>query len=238
MDQFKNFASSQLAAGITSADLAASVLIGDGARFPAAPFSATIWNKTDHANPSDDVDHEFVLVTAVSGDNFDITRAQEGTTAADHNTSGKAYGVVAGVTAGLFAYISQMLGVRGTRSLSGTAAQEFASLTLDFDGDAAGGFLEAVVISTDDSPATNVVSIRQAFVVARDSSRGDSAALSETNIVAIQSDAIPTWDLSVTVASHVATFSVKPEIDLPWTLLSQTMFFTIYDALGHVITLL
>jgi len=72
----KNRASSTLAADITSTATSLSVATGDGTKFPAAPFHITIEN-------------EILEVTAVSGDTFTVTRAQEGTTAAAH-TAGKA----------------------------------------------------------------------------------------------------------------------------------------------------
>ena len=51
---------------------------GEGARFPAAPFNATIGQPAALLTP---LNAEIVRVTAVSGDVFTITRAQEGTAA-------------------------------------------------------------------------------------------------------------------------------------------------------------
>ncbi len=101
-DSVKNFAKTTLAAGITSGATSCTVASGTGGRFPAAPFNATIWNQTDHTSP-DDAFHagagEIVRVTSVATDTLTITRAQEGTSAVAHNTSGKTYGIIAGVTA-------------------------------------------------------------------------------------------------------------------------------------------
>jgi len=52
--------------------------IGEGARFPAAPFNATVWPFDMAPDPTT---AEVVRVTARTGDSLTITRAQEGTTA-------------------------------------------------------------------------------------------------------------------------------------------------------------
>jgi hypothetical protein len=57
-----------------------------------------IWNSTDYPDPSDDSDHEIVRITSSTGEDMTITRAQEGTAAAAHNTSGKTYSVILAVT--------------------------------------------------------------------------------------------------------------------------------------------
>ena len=51
-----------------------NVQTGDGAKFPAAPFHATLYS-------SDPASGEIVKITAKSTDQFTIVRAQEGTTA-------------------------------------------------------------------------------------------------------------------------------------------------------------
>lgn len=102
LDNAKNFAKSTLASGIDNAVTSCGVATGDGTKFPSVPFNAVVWNKTDFADPADDVDHEVVRVTAISTDTFTITRAQEGTSATNHNTGGKVYGIVAGLTAKVF----------------------------------------------------------------------------------------------------------------------------------------
>jgi len=55
-----------------------TVATGEGARFPVAPFNATIWPAAQAPTP---VTAEVVRVTDRTGDILDITRAQEGTTA-------------------------------------------------------------------------------------------------------------------------------------------------------------
>jgi len=55
-----------------------TVAVGEGARFPVAPFNATVWPATAIPTP---VNAEVVRVTARTGDVLTITRAQEATTA-------------------------------------------------------------------------------------------------------------------------------------------------------------
>lgn len=100
MDQAKNGARATLASGITAAATSVSLTTGHGARMPAVPFNAWIYNSTDYASdPHDDPGYEIVRVTNRSSDTLTVTRAQEATGASDHNTSGKTYRLVAGQTA-------------------------------------------------------------------------------------------------------------------------------------------
>lgn len=99
MDASKNFAKSTLGSGIAAGATSLSVTSGGGAKFPAVPFNATIWNSTDYADPSDDPDREIVRVTAIATDTLTIARAQEGTADVAHNTGGKSYKIIAPLTA-------------------------------------------------------------------------------------------------------------------------------------------
>lgn len=55
-----------------------TVSAGEGARFPAAPFNVTVWPANAMPTPAS---AEILRVTAMVGDTFTVTRAQEGTTA-------------------------------------------------------------------------------------------------------------------------------------------------------------
>lgn len=99
LDNAKNFAKSTLASGISNSATSLTVATGEGSKFPTASFNATIWNKTDYFNPADDPNVEIVRVTAVATDTFTVTRGQESTSAVAHNTAGKVYGIIAGLTA-------------------------------------------------------------------------------------------------------------------------------------------
>lgn len=102
VDNAVNFGKSQLAIGITSADLNLTILSGHAARFPTAPFNIVVYNSTDYRDPSDAYwgsQAEIMRVTLVVGDTFTVTRAQEGTTARNFNVVGKTYTVIEPLTA-------------------------------------------------------------------------------------------------------------------------------------------
>lgn len=98
-DASKNFAKAQLAAGYASGVTSIVLVGGGGAKFPTPPFNAVWWNVTDYLDPADDPSVEVVRVTGIATDTLGITRGQEGTSAANHNTAGKSYMLVAGPTA-------------------------------------------------------------------------------------------------------------------------------------------
>jgi hypothetical protein len=114
MDTFLNFAECAMT-GIALADTTINLAAGEGARFPNpgvgidTAFNATIWNATDYPNPTDDPDREIVRCTARSTDALAVTRAQEGTISAAHNTAGKVYKFMAGLTAKTLTDISDGL---------------------------------------------------------------------------------------------------------------------------------
>jgi hypothetical protein len=93
---FRVSGTSTLGAGITAGATSLTVAAGDGAKFPTAPFNATIWNKTDYPDPSDDPQAEDVRITTVVADTFRVARGQKGTAAVAHNTAGKTYGIILG----------------------------------------------------------------------------------------------------------------------------------------------
>jgi hypothetical protein len=99
MDQAKNFAKGTV--DDLYDDLATSIdlVAADGLNFPTPPFNAVWWNVTDFPDPADDPNVEVIRVTAISTDTLTITRAQEGTTARDHNEGGKTFQLSAGLTA-------------------------------------------------------------------------------------------------------------------------------------------
>lgn len=80
MDAHKNFAYSLVATAPSPATSGTSLVVssGEGSRFPAVPFNATIWPTGTKPTPAN---AEIVRVTAISTDTLTITRAQEGTTA-------------------------------------------------------------------------------------------------------------------------------------------------------------
>lgn len=81
-DSHKNFAYSTVAPlgapSPASSGTSLTVASGDGAKFPATPFNATVWPAS--AQPTT-ANAEIVRVTAISTDTLTITRAQESTSA-------------------------------------------------------------------------------------------------------------------------------------------------------------
>jgi len=102
LDPIKNFAKVTVSTGYDSAATSITLNSGDGNKLPDpatdGAFNLVWWNATDYPDPSDDPNVEIVRVTAKSGDTLTITRGQEGTSAADHNTSGKTYKMVLAIT--------------------------------------------------------------------------------------------------------------------------------------------
>jgi len=79
-DAHRNLAVSSIAVAPAPPTSGTSITVGsgEGGRFPAVPFNATIGQPAALLTP---LNAEIVRVTAVSGDVFTITRAQEGTAA-------------------------------------------------------------------------------------------------------------------------------------------------------------
>lgn len=79
-DQHKNFAYSTVATAPSPASSGTSLVVasGDGTKFPAVPFNATVWPANSQPTTAN---AEIVRVTARSTDTLTITRAQESTSA-------------------------------------------------------------------------------------------------------------------------------------------------------------
>jgi hypothetical protein len=79
-DQTKNFAVSAVASppNPPPSGTTLTVQLGQGSRFPAAPFNATIWPRVALPDPAN---AEIVRVTAIAGDTLTIARSQENTPA-------------------------------------------------------------------------------------------------------------------------------------------------------------
>lgn len=105
----KNFAKATVSTGYNSAATSIVLTAGHGALLPAAPFRFVWWNSTDYPDPSDDPNVEIGYCTAKSTDTLTIERApvgssgvSEGGTAQNHNTGGKTYKILVGLTDGLW----------------------------------------------------------------------------------------------------------------------------------------
>jgi len=80
MDVFKNFAYGTIVIPPVPPNLGSSLTVGAGHsnRFPAPPFSASVW---PIGLPADPTNAEIIRVTAVAADVWTIVRAQEGSAA-------------------------------------------------------------------------------------------------------------------------------------------------------------
>jgi hypothetical protein len=99
LDNAKNFAKVTVSTGYDAVATTIVLTTGHGAKLPTAPFNAVWWNATDFGDPADDPNAEIIRVTNISTDTLTVTRAQESTSAATHNTSAKTYKMMAGLTA-------------------------------------------------------------------------------------------------------------------------------------------
>jgi hypothetical protein len=77
----ENFALSTLDGGISNSATSLTVASGDGSKFPATGnFRAVLWSAS-YSDPAEDPNAEIVEATLDAGDVFDISRAQESTSA-------------------------------------------------------------------------------------------------------------------------------------------------------------
>lgn len=91
LDKTKNFCYVTLSTGYNSAATSVVLVSGDGAKLPTVSFNLVWYNSTDYPEIELDTLKEIIRVTVISTDTLTISRAQEGTTAQDHNISGKVY---------------------------------------------------------------------------------------------------------------------------------------------------
>jgi hypothetical protein len=90
MEQFNNFAYATLTSGINSTATSLGVQTGEGARFPATPFFAVLWDYESYIDSSQAYQNskaEIVKVTDITTDTFTIERAQKDTNAVDFSSS-------------------------------------------------------------------------------------------------------------------------------------------------------
>lgn len=110
LDSVANFIQVQASTGYSSSATAITLQSGQGSRLPATPFNLIWWNSTDYPNPANDPNVEIVRVTNVVTDTLTITRGQESTSAANHNTTAKTYSLVLGITAKMITDLSAQTG--------------------------------------------------------------------------------------------------------------------------------
>ena len=102
LDAVKNFGKVTVNTGYDSSATSIVLTSGHGAKLPApstdGAFNLVWWNATDYADPADDPSVEIVRCTARSSDTLTVTRAQEGTSASNKNTSAKTYKMILALT--------------------------------------------------------------------------------------------------------------------------------------------
>jgi hypothetical protein len=94
-DPVKNFCRVNVNQGYDSSATTIQLALGEGNKLPdpatEGQYNLVWWNATDYSDPTDDPYKEIVRVSSKSGDQITISRGQEGTTAQNHNLSGKSY---------------------------------------------------------------------------------------------------------------------------------------------------
>ncbi len=139
MDSVSNFCKIVMATNYDAAATSIVLTAAQYAKLPqTAPFNLVWWNHTDYPSPEDDPSVEIVRVTAMNSGTYTLTvsRGQEGTTAAAHNTAGKEYWLINGITKYVMDAIQTSLD--GKAALSHTHAEsDVTGLTTDLAGKAA-----------------------------------------------------------------------------------------------------
>jgi hypothetical protein len=94
-DPVRNFVKVNVKQGYDNTATVIQLALGEGNKLPdpatEGQYNLVWWNATDYSDPADDPYKEIVRVVAKSGDQLTILRGQEGTTAQNHNLSGKSY---------------------------------------------------------------------------------------------------------------------------------------------------
>lgn len=122
LDPVENFAKVTVSQGYDSVATTIVVTTGQGARLPSAtPFSLVWWNSTDYGDPSDDPAREIIRVTNRSGDTLTVLRAQEGTSATAHNSAGKTYRLVQGLTKAMWGQITSEIAAGSGGAIAGVS---------------------------------------------------------------------------------------------------------------------
>jgi hypothetical protein len=125
LDPVRNFAKVTVSQGYDSTATQITLVTGDGAKLPdpatEGAFNLVWYNDTDYKDPADDPYVEIVRVTAKSGDTLTIQRGQEGTSAQNHNLSGKTYKMVLSLTKKTKDDIDSQFAIAVTKTNLGTS---------------------------------------------------------------------------------------------------------------------
>lgn len=162
LDATKNFAKVTVSTGYDDAATTVVLETDEGAKLPApstdGEFNLVWYNASDYGDPSDDPNVEIVRVTARSTDTLTITRAQEGTTAKTHNTSGKTYRMVLAITQKMIEDIEASSG--GASLWTTFAGTRASNTTITVASDVTAIFKKGMIVKwTDTTTHVGMVSI-------------------------------------------------------------------------------
>lgn len=121
---FKNFAFSTLSAGISAGASSLTMASGQGARFHDDSCICVIWSSS-YESPALDPNREIILADKTAGDTFNITRAQEGTSAAGWSAGDNVANIVTA------AKMLELETAFADQNLNTTDSPTFVALTLD-----------------------------------------------------------------------------------------------------------
>lgn len=124
IDNVSNFAKAEVDGLYSSSAVSIDLETSGGSEFNT-DVNAVWWNSTDYPDPSDDPSVEIVRITNISTDTLTITRGQEGTSAVNHNTSGKTYKLVLALTKKTIDDIKTFI----NQDVTTTGTPTFANLT-------------------------------------------------------------------------------------------------------------
>lgn len=120
IDKAKNFVKAKLSVGINNTDTTIQLLTGEGSKFedPSSfgEYNLVLYDSSEFNSPADDPEVEIIRVVGITGDQLTVLRAQEGTTAANHNSAGREYTVEWNMTAGILNEIKALVERSGNGS--------------------------------------------------------------------------------------------------------------------------
>lgn len=151
LEPVENFAKATLIQGYGSGVTTVVVTSGQGSRFPSTfPYRVVWYDCSTYTAAIDDATREIVLVTNRSTDTFNITRAQEGTSAVDHNTGGKAYCIEQTLTKAMWESIDAaiMVGAGGPQDIFNMVAADLQPSLADANASAVGKTLRVTNTQT------------------------------------------------------------------------------------------
>lgn len=200
IDAFKNGVRVTVSTGYDASAVSIVLTTGGGATLPAPSFNCTWYNFTDYPDSSSDPNVEYVRVTGVASETLTITRAQESSVAATHNTAGKTYKLECTLTAKTLTEIAAEFAGPRTVATGGTGASTLTGI-LKGNGTSA---VTAVALPSD---AARYLDGTGAFTVPAGSATGTvtSVALTLPNLFSVAGSPVTSdGSLDATLATQAA----------------------------------